>query len=92
MLLEESRSIALELGDRGSFALGAYLLGRVAYFEGDAVVARAYAEECRRIGAELSDDWLVAFGLHLYGLAAHIESDFAAARDFYDQSLVIRRG
>jgi predicted ATPase/DNA-binding CsgD family transcriptional regulator len=91
LMLEESRSIAVELGDRWSIAWGAYLLGRVAYFDGDALGARVYADECQQIGADLGDDWLVASGLHLRGLAAHIESDFAAARDLYEQSLIIRR-
>ena len=91
LMLDESRAIALELGDRWSLAWGAYLLGRVAYFDGDAPSAKLCAAECQQIGVDLGDEWLVAFGLHLRGLASHIESDFATARELYAQSLVIRR-
>jgi DNA-binding CsgD family transcriptional regulator len=67
-----------------------HLLGRVAYFEGDAQTARARGQESRAIAREIEDEWLEAWALHLLGLAAHIENDFSMARQHYGASLAIR--
>jgi non-specific serine/threonine protein kinase len=90
-LLDESLSIAREIGDRRSEAWVLHLLGRIAYFENNPLQTRALADESLAIAEELHDDWLIAWALHLLGLAAFIISEYATARAYYAQSLEIRQ-
>ena len=63
----------------------------MAYFDGDALAARAFAQQTLAVARGLGDDWLVAWALHLLGLAAHIAERYAEARAYYEQALSIRR-
>jgi non-specific serine/threonine protein kinase len=65
-------------------------MGRLAYYQNDADLARRYGEECLSIAQELGDDWLIAYALHLLGLAAHLMADYAKAGAYYEQSLALR--
>jgi non-specific serine/threonine protein kinase len=90
-LLDESLTIARELGDRWTEALVLHHLGRVAYYDGDPAAARALGEESLAIAEAVGDDWLIAWALHLLGLAAYIATDYPTARAYYARSLAIRR-
>ena len=68
-----------------------HTLGRVAYFEYQALAAREFGERSLAIAEQLADRWLIAWALHLLGLAAYIADDYLAAQDYYDRSLAIRR-
>jgi predicted ATPase/class 3 adenylate cyclase len=90
-LLEESLTIARELGDQWTVAWVLHLLGRVAYFDNDPATARSLGEHSLAIAEAVGDRWLIAWALHLLGLAAHIAANYPAARAYYEQSLAIRR-
>ena len=90
-LLEESLSIARELGDTWTEAWVLHVLGRVAYFDGDYPGARALGEQSLALAESLGDRWLIAWAVHLLGLAAHIAGDYATADERYAQSMAIRR-
>jgi len=84
-------ALARECGDVWSTAWALHLLGRVAYFDGDADTARFAG--LRKSGDRARDRGPLAGGLalHLLGLAAHIEADYSSARQLYEESLLIRR-
>jgi len=67
------------------------LLGRVAYFEGDAETARSFAARSLTLAREHGDAWHIAWALHLLGLAAHLQADYPTARAHYTEALSIRR-
>lgn len=88
--LNESLTIAQDIGDSWTIAWNLHLLGRVAYFDGDSKSARTFGLRSLELAQEIHDEWLVAWAFHLIGLAAHIGGDFASARHAYQASLDIR--
>jgi predicted ATPase/class 3 adenylate cyclase/DNA-binding CsgD family transcriptional regulator len=90
-LIEESLTLARQMGDRWWTAWGLHMLGRVAYFDGDAETAMSLGQESLTLAREIQDDWVGAWALHLLALASYIADDFARARLYFDESLTIRR-
>jgi len=89
--LEAALALAQALDDAWANAWALHLLGRVAYFGGDAATASALGERSLVAAHEARDDWLIAWALHLLGLAAHIAADYHTARVRYEEALAIRQ-
>jgi predicted ATPase/transcriptional regulator with XRE-family HTH domain len=89
-LITEALDLAERLGDRPMYTWALHLLGRTAYYEGDAATARELATQCLEIAEDLGDSWLIGWALHLLALTAHIDDDFPTARHYYHASLQVR--
>jgi predicted ATPase/class 3 adenylate cyclase/DNA-binding CsgD family transcriptional regulator len=90
-LIEESLTLARQIGDRWWIAWGLHMLGRISYFDGDAETATSLGLESLALAREIGDEWLVAWAVQLLALAAYIGGDVQAARRYFDESLVIRQ-
>jgi tetratricopeptide (TPR) repeat protein len=90
-LVEESLTLARQLGDRWWTAWALHMVGRVAYFDNDSETATSFGQESLALAREIQDDWLIAWALHLLALAAYIAEDYPSARRYFDASLTIRR-
>jgi predicted ATPase/transcriptional regulator with XRE-family HTH domain len=88
--LNKARSIAGDLEDSWMVAWTTHLLGRVAYFDGDAEAAYRLGRESLEVAREIDDEWIIAWAYHLLALAAHINGDLGPAREYYEGSLEIR--
>ena len=89
--LEPALVLARALGDTWATAWTLHLLGRVAYFGGEAATARELGEQSLAAAHAAGDEWLIAWALHLLALAAHIATDYHTARAHYVEALTIRR-
>jgi predicted ATPase/class 3 adenylate cyclase/DNA-binding CsgD family transcriptional regulator len=89
--LEAALALARELDDRWAMSWTLHVLGRVAYFAGDAATTRTLAGDSLKTAREIGDEWLIAWALHLHGLAEHISGEYRAARTLYETALTIRR-
>jgi non-specific serine/threonine protein kinase len=90
--IEESLTLARELGDQQAEAWALHLLGRTYYFENDAAMARTLAEQSLATARAVGDLWLEAWAIHLLGIAAYLAGDYAAARAHEEEGVRLRRG
>jgi predicted ATPase/class 3 adenylate cyclase len=90
-LLEESRAIFRELGEKGGIASSLHPLGDLARDQGDYGRARALLEETLAIWRELGDKRGIAFSLMGLGRAAQEQGEYGAARALLEESLAISR-
>jgi predicted ATPase/DNA-binding SARP family transcriptional activator len=90
-LLEESLSIARELGDRSGLAAATGNLSNVFYRRGDYTAARMLNEESLQLYRELGDRVGVARTLNGLGNVATRLGDLKTARALFEESLSIRR-
>ena len=82
-------SIAREIGDTNSVALGLFQLSGVAYDEGDVAQAIALCKECLVKYHEAGNDGMRVF-MDL-GIIATDEGDYDAARKWLDESLLLAK-
>lgn len=89
--LEESLSIAREIGDKGSIVVALRMLGNVAHGQGNLDDARGHYEESLAMALELNDESTLAWTLcnlaDLYRLTGNLQ----AAQRLYEQSLALVR-
>jgi tetratricopeptide (TPR) repeat protein len=90
-LLNESLAIAQVREDVWWQAWILHALGRVAYFDDNAVRATELGEASLSLAEGLGDAWLIAWALHLLGLAAYIAGEYRTSEAYYERCLVIRR-
>jgi non-specific serine/threonine protein kinase len=89
--VDTAQALATELDDRWTLAWTSHLRGRIAYFDGDVLIARECGKHSLGLAHEIDDPWLIAWALHLLGLAAHIAASYTEARAYYEEALAIRR-
>ncbi len=90
-LLEESLALSKELGDKVNIAYSLLMLGFVAIFQGESVMARSLLEESLTLFRELGDRRGIALGLYGLGWVALGQGDAVRARALYEESLAIPR-
>jgi predicted ATPase/DNA-binding CsgD family transcriptional regulator len=88
--LDESLSIACELGDGWTETWVTFVLGRLAYFDFDPAGTQVLAERTLALAEKQGDPYLIAWAFHLQGLAAHIAHDYESADRLYCRSMEIR--
>jgi predicted ATPase len=89
--VEESLSIAREMGDKRAIGNAAWLLGLVRMGQRNSAAARPLLEESRTLYKELGDVWSEAMVLYYLGMATYFSGDRVAARVYYEQSLRLFR-
>jgi predicted ATPase len=89
--VEESLSIAREMGDKRAIGYAEWLLGIVRMGQRDGAAARPLLEESRTIFKELGDVWYEAMVLYYLGMATYFSGDRAGARAHYEESLRLFR-
>ena len=90
-LLEESRTLFQELGDRSGEALSLYYLGMAAHFSGDRAGARAHYEESLRLFQQQGDAFGVALLVSMLEGMVLPQGDQEMAHSLYEQSLPLLR-
>ena len=90
-MLNESLSIASELGDRRAVADALFERGNVANHQEDLVAARGFYEQALEIRRALADRPGIALASHGLGVVAYAMGDPVAARALYEEAIVIQR-
>jgi predicted ATPase/DNA-binding CsgD family transcriptional regulator len=91
VLLDESREIFQELGDKSGEGRALVNLGFVACGVDQVEQAQSYFEQALVIGESLGDRLRLASALNGMGEVARLRSDFRGARPFYEKALAIYR-
>jgi DNA-binding SARP family transcriptional activator/predicted ATPase len=89
--LQTSMTIARELGDQRSLALGLFSLGRLEYLRGNYLPADGRLQEALAEWQALEDRWMLAVTLNLLGEVARCRDDYTRAEAYYEQSLALFR-
>ena len=90
-ILQESRKLYEELGDKSGIAQSINNLGSIAYSQGDYPRAQAYYTESLELRREISDSWGIANSLNNLGGVAFLQGDAERALELHSESLSIRR-
>ena len=90
--LEESLSIAREVGDTGRAAMVLEELGSVASGQGDLLTARMYLEQALVLAGELDDKRALAAANNALAQLCRMEGDLDKAEGLYEQALALIRG
>lgn len=90
-ILQESRKLYEELGDKSGIAQSINNLGSIAYSQGDYPRAQAYYTESLEIRREISDSWGIANSLNNLGGVAFLQGDCERALALHSESLGLRR-
>jgi ATP/maltotriose-dependent transcriptional regulator MalT len=88
-LLEESRVLWQEVGDKNGPATWSYLAGWVALSQGDTASARILLEENLHFAREQGDRHATADALAVLGRIAIARGDLQEARAMYEESLAV---
>ncbi len=91
-LLEESLSIATELGDKQLIALVLLISGVVALNQADYEKAYYFQKECLKLYRELDNQWGAAAVLQDIGVANLKQGNISLARPMLEESLQLFRG
>lgn len=91
-LLGESLALSREVGNKGNIAYSTYMLGFIAFFEGDYITARLRYEESLTLFREMGDRRGIAIGIIGLSMTALHLGDDATARALYEDNLAILRG
>jgi predicted ATPase len=89
--LEESLSIAREIGDSKMVAMVLQPLGMAAVGQGDSVTARRYLEEALLLARGMENKHQVAAALNALALLHRVEEDLDTAEPLYEQVLALAR-
>jgi len=89
--LEQSLSIAREIGDKGTVAAALRRLGEVTHAQGNFGGARAHLEESLMLAREFGDKNNLAWALNGLGELYRQDDDLQAAQGLYEQSLALLR-
>ena len=90
-LLEESLSLARELGEPRAIADALFGLGNLANHQEDLVHAREYYEQALALWREVDDRPGIALSSHGLGVVAYAMGDPVAARSLYEEAIAIQR-
>ncbi|MCA1678255.1 MAG: tetratricopeptide repeat protein, partial [Actinobacteria bacterium] len=88
--LEESLSLARDLGDTKGCGRALLLLGNCAQARSDPR-AQSLLEESATLAREAGDRWCLAHALAMAGFDYNSRSDLAAARPLFEESLLVAR-
>ncbi len=89
--LEESLSIAREIGDMGRAAMVLDELGFVATGQGDRVTARSYIEQALALAQEQGDERALAAAYNGLAQLCRMEADLDTAEKLYEKMLALSR-
>ena len=89
--LEESLSIAREIGDMGRAAMVLEELGSVATGQGDRVTARSYFEQALVLAQEQGDERALAAAYNALAQLCRMEGDLDTAEKLYEKMLALSR-
>jgi predicted ATPase/class 3 adenylate cyclase len=89
--LEESLSIAREIGDTKMVAMVLQPLGMAAVGQGDSLTARHYLEEALALARGVADARQIAAALSALALLHRVEGNLDSAEPLYEQVLMLAR-
>jgi predicted ATPase/tRNA A-37 threonylcarbamoyl transferase component Bud32 len=90
-ILQESRKLYEELGDKSGIAQSINNLGSIAYSQGDYAQAQVFYTESLEIRRAISDSWGIANSLNNLGGVAFLQGDSERALELHSESLSLRR-
>ena len=90
-LLEESRSLYLEAGDRTGVAYTGLLTGTIQQARGEFSAARAALEACLGEFRDVGDRWGIANAFFNLGHVSRADGDLSAALESYREALAVLR-
>ncbi len=90
-LHEETRSVYMELGDKGGTARALNNLGVSAWQQGDYLPARSFFQECLDLQREVGSDWDIAAALTNLGLVLSDEGAYGESLELHREALLLFR-